>query len=84
MATKTIAIPEDVHQTITEVQLDIRKKYGISLKLSYIVTAILKKYARTMEDILKEGFNEQSDQEEDIGLKIEGDNKSLLIEGARP
>lgn len=84
MATKTIAIPEDVHQTISQVQLNIRKKYGINLKLSYIVTSVLKRYAESMEDILREGFSNVKNKEK-IGIKSEGEgsNQSLVIEDAR-
>lgn len=83
MATKTIAIPEDVHQTISQVQLNIRKKYGINLKLSYIVTSVLKRYAENMEDILREGFSNVT--KEKVGIKSEGEgsNQSLVIEDAR-
>ncbi len=84
MATKTIAIPEDVHQIISEVQLDIRKKHGINLKLSYIVTSVLKKYARNMEDILKEGFR-NTGEDKAVGVKSAEENQSqeLVLEDIR-
>jgi hypothetical protein len=71
---KTVAIPEDVHQSISDVQKEIRKKYGINLHISFIVTSVLKKYVRSMEDILKEGFARQ-----DI-IKKETEETEIIIQ----
>lgn len=50
---KTVHIDDDVHMLITQKQSEIKEKYNVSLKLSYMVSSIIREYVHDMDDILK-------------------------------
>jgi hypothetical protein len=66
---KTVHIDDDAHTLVTEKQSEIKEKYNVSLKLSYMVSSIIKEYVHGMEDILKK---------EIISKRAEAENNTKL------
>lgn len=66
--TKTVAIDDDVHMLVYEKQLDIKKRYGINLKISFIINSILRNYIDKLEEILKDELCNTSPNIKNVGI----------------
>lgn len=64
--TKTVVIDDDAHALIIERQNAIKEKYNINLKISYMVSSILKCYIDQMEEILKRDIGGVSNEKKDL------------------
>lgn len=54
---KTVAIGDDAHAIIADIQSKIKEKHGINLKISYLVDSTITNFARKMEEILENKFD---------------------------
>ena len=63
---KTVVVDEDVHALIIDKQAEIREKYNINLKISYMVGSILKRCIHEMEDLLKKEIGGNSKVSDDF------------------
>lgn len=63
---KTVAIDDNVHDIILVKRIELRKKYNITLKISYMVNSILKRHVNDIEEILREQLNNVDDKQTGI------------------
>lgn len=69
---KTVIIDDDVHTAILDEKSRIKKKYDIDLKISYIVSSVLRSHIYKIEKILidelskreKNAFNKNGEQKQ--------------------
>lgn len=66
--TKTVIIPDDVHLVIIKKQIDIRERYGITLRISDMVAVGMRNIVDKMEEL----FNLSGG---DVKMVINGDVK---------
>jgi hypothetical protein len=72
---KTVHIDDDAHTLVTKKQSEIKKKYNVSLKLSYMVSSIIREYVHGMEDILKKEIGKIPKH-----INVENKAKSDIVE----
>lgn len=77
--TKTVLIPDDVHILIIKKQIDIREKYGISLRISDMVAVGMRNIIDKMDELFRLGSgktvgNNDMKIDENDGQKTENGN----------
>lgn len=85
--TKTVIIPDDVHLLIIKKQIDIRERYGVTLRISDMVAVGMRNIIDKMEELFNLSNGEvkmvingdvKVNRSEDVG--ISGETRIVLVE----
>lgn len=74
--TKTVIIPDDIHLLIIKKQIDIRERYGVTLRISDMVAVGMRNIIDKMEEL----FNLRGGE---VKMVISGDIKANDSEDVR-
>lgn len=85
--TKTVIIPDDVHLLIIKKQIDIRERYGVTLRISDMVAVGMRNIIDKMEELfnlrggeVKMVINGDIKANESEDVRVNGETRIALVE----